>query len=337
MASAAHPLGNTRRVGALEQLGLSVVEEAVYQAVLDAAKSQPERIAQDCGIPDVVVASALDTLVGLGLVSQLAGAPTQYSAVPPDLAIGVLVRQREEQLGRVRRVLPELTKRFEAAARADSREELLEVVHDSDTIHQRWLQLQRSATREIRVLDKPPYIDAGNPAEPDLLNSGVGYRTVYDRAALDHPGKLDGIWEAAAAGEDCRIAVGVPIKLFIADDRMALAPLRQPQDVTSAVIVHPSALLDALSALFEAVWQRALPIAAFDKDGVDAVVTDQQRRLLQLLASGCTDETIARYIDIGHRTVQRQISTLMDQFGVQTRFQLGLRAAQLITEETPGG
>jgi DNA-binding CsgD family transcriptional regulator len=320
-------------VSALEELGLSDLEESVYLAVLDRPRSSPDDLAGVCGASRPKVNHALANLQELGLVTRLAGAPAVYLPVRPDLAVGVLLRQREERLGQVRVVLGELTERFQASTRADSPDELIEVIRSPEAIHQRWLQLQRSARTEVRVLDKPPYIDAGNPAEPDLLGTGVRYRTVYDRAALDHPGKLAGIWEAAAAGENSRIAPAVPIKLFIADDRMALAPLHRPQDLASAVIVHPSALLDALSALFEGVWQRAMPLAGFQADQAlddDVPVNDRQRRLLQLLAGGGTDESIARQLDVGYRTVQRQISTLMEQFGVHTRFQLGLRAAELV-------
>jgi DNA-binding CsgD family transcriptional regulator len=226
----------------------------------------------------------------------------------------------------------ELTKRFHAASRGDTPAELIEVVHGPDAIRQRWLQLQRSARSEIRALDKPPYIAPGNPAERGLLATGVRYRTVCDRAALDYPGRLEDLRDAADAGEDCRIATDVPIKLFLADDRMALAPLHQPQDVESAVIVHPSALLDALGALFESVWQRSLPLAAFRAAASTdtAPLSDEQRRLLQLLAAGYTDEAIARKLDRGYRTVQRHIGVLMDALSAQTRFQLGLRAAGVL-------
>lgn len=321
-------------MGALEEIGLTELEEAVYLATFDRPRASVGELAQSCSASRVKITQALQTLEELGLLSRVAGSPTRYLPVRPDLAVGVLLRQREERLHRVRGTVAALADRFRAATRADSSEELLEVVHGPEAIHQRWLQLQRSAQFEIRVLDKPPYIDAGNPAEPELLVTGVRYRTVYDRTALDHPGKLTGIWEAADAGEDCRIAADVPIKLFIADDRLALAPLHQPGDVASAIIVHPSALLDALAALFEAVWQRALPFAAWDLDAADgSTMTEQQRQILQLLASGCTDQTIARHLGIGYRTAQRQIKSLMDVFAVRTRFQLGLRAAQLLTRE----
>jgi DNA-binding CsgD family transcriptional regulator len=319
-------------MGMLGELGLTDFEEEVYLAVLDRPGSAPSDLAVRCATTTPKVLRTLAALQQLGLITGLADSAPGYSAIRPDLAIGVLIRQREERLAQLGSAVTELTKRFHEASRGHTPAELIEVVHGPDAIRQRWLQLQRSARCEIRALDKPPYIAAGNPAEPGLLATGVRYRTVCDRAALDYPGRLEDLWEAAEAGEDCRIAPDVPIKLFLADDRMALAPLHQPQDVESAVIVHPSALLDALGALFESVWQRSLPLAAF-RAGASTDTTalsDEQRRLLLLLAAGYTDEAIARKLDRGYRTVQRHIGVLMDSLSAQTRFQLGLRAAGLL-------
>ncbi|WP_211354480.1 helix-turn-helix domain-containing protein [Stackebrandtia albiflava] len=52
-----------------------------------------------------------------------------------------------------------------------------------------------------------------------------------------------------------------------------------------------------------------------------------QLELLRLLATGLSDQAIGRRLDLSRRTVQRRVRSLMDSFGVQTRFQLGMRAA----------
>jgi|GEM_PF-5483734 len=52
-----------------------------------------------------------------------------------------------------------------------------------------------------------------------------------------------------------------------------------------------------------------------------------QLELLRLLATGLSDQAIGRRLDLSRRTVQRRVRSLMDTFGVQTRFQLGMRAA----------
>lgn len=321
-------------LGMLHELGLSSFEEAVYLALLDCPRASPTDLAASCAATPSRIARALARLHELGLVAHLSGREACYTVIPPDLALDVLIRQREERLGQVRRTVVALTERFQTATRAETASELVEVVRGADAIHQRWLQLQQSARSEIRCLDKPPYIKPGNPAEPDLLRRGIRYRSVYDRTALDLPGKLDDIWEALDAGEDCRVAAGVPIKLFIADDRMAIAPLQHPRDIASAIVVHPSALLDALSALFESTWARAVllrDLHAIASNGAPQLDTSQQR-LLQLLATGFQDKAIARSLGISSRTVQRHIGELMTILGASSRFQLGLQAARLLRE-----
>jgi DNA-binding CsgD family transcriptional regulator len=286
-------------------------------------------LASRSGLTRDTVTRTLSQLHRQGLATRLPGRLARYRAITPALALDVLVRQRAEQLDEVRRRIAQLTERFQTASRFDGGQEVVEIVHGDDAVHQRWLQLQRSARSVIRVFDKPPYIDPGNPAEPGMLNQGIAYRTVYDRAALDVPGKLAGIWEAYAAGEECRIAAEVPVKLFIADEQMALAPLRDSADVDSAIVVHASALLSALVALFESVWARAIPLQDRALGPAESrSLPETQLRLLDLLDAGLTDEAIARHLGIGYRTVQRRIRELMDVYGAQTRFQLGVQTSR---------
>lgn len=100
------------------------------------------------------------------------------------------------------------------------------------------------------------------------------------------------------------------------------------------VVVHPSVLLDALSGLFENLWERALPLPL---DGTDASApraggTAQEPepadgRLLALLLLGLTDQAGARQLGVSHRTVQRRVSALLDELDARTRFQAGAQLA----------
>jgi DNA-binding NarL/FixJ family response regulator len=53
------------------------------------------------------------------------------------------------------------------------------------------------------------------------------------------------------------------------------------------------------------------------------------RRLLRLMRTGATDRTIARELDVSLRTLNRRIARLQSLLGVQSRFQLGVLAAEL--------
>jgi len=51
--------------------------------------------------------------------------------------------------------------------------------------------------------------------------------------------------------------------------------------------------------------------------------------VLQTLNAGLKDEVAARRLSVSLRTYRRHIAELMDYFGVKTRFQLGVRVAEV--------
>ena len=53
------------------------------------------------------------------------------------------------------------------------------------------------------------------------------------------------------------------------------------------------------------------------------------QRLLWLMRTGATDRAIARELDVSLRTLNRRIARLQSMLGVQSRFQLGMLAAEL--------
>ncbi|MFE0673206.1 response regulator transcription factor [Streptomyces sp. NPDC058867] len=53
------------------------------------------------------------------------------------------------------------------------------------------------------------------------------------------------------------------------------------------------------------------------------------RKILNLLYAGRSDASIARQLDMGHRTVQRRIQRLMEQLQANGRVALGARAQEL--------
>jgi DNA-binding NarL/FixJ family response regulator len=53
------------------------------------------------------------------------------------------------------------------------------------------------------------------------------------------------------------------------------------------------------------------------------------RQVLTLLLAGLTDRSIASQLGLSMRTVQRRVQAQMEEAGVQTRMQLGWRAARV--------
>lgn len=57
--------------------------------------------------------------------------------------------------------------------------------------------------------------------------------------------------------------------------------------------------------------------------------TTATQHLLRLMRTGATDRAIARELDVSLRTLNRRIARLQSLLGVQSRFQLGVLAAEL--------
>ena len=305
-------------------VGVGESEERIYRTLIRLGGATVAELAAATDAGDRPLRTTLGTLEEKGLASRAPGPLERFVPAPPDVAVEALAARRSEEVARARLAATELMGQFRAGPGPERAAEVLEVVTGTDAVRSRFEQLQRSAVEELRVFDKPPYTVQDNEGtERAVLRRGVRCRVVYDRSSLTEPSQPRTIEELAAAGEDARVSAEVPMKLVICDRRLALTPLSLQQGLTdAALVVHASGLLDALAALFEGVWQRAIPVPEM------IAPADEDRRLLMLLASGLKDEAIARQLGIGERTVRRRIAALADRLGARTRMQLGIQAVR---------
>ena len=81
-----------------------------------------------------------------------------------------------------------------------------------------------------------------------------------------------------------------------------------------------------LRELLETTWAAAEPYEA-GEIGYHEVAHDLQRTIVELLASGLTDEVIARHLGMSVRTCRRHIATVLTNLDAVSRFQAGARAA----------
>lgn len=321
----------------LNALGLSPSEESLYAVLIHSPRSTAAELASYGSVSSQQATRDLHRLVHLGLANRLPGRQARYIAVAPDIAIDPLLAKREEELRRARLGSSDLMKAFHEASRQDHPAELVEIITGESNIRSRTDQLPDAARDQIRGFDRPPYVmspDEDVSQEARRIREGVSYRIVYSAQAVMWPGRLEGdIRDACAAGEQARVRPDLPTKLWLVDDKMALIPIKTGQHaIATCFIVRPCDLLDSLIALFEAEWERAIPLRAFlaGKPACqDAGEPDETRTaVLSCLAAGLTDEGIARSLGCSLRTAQRHIRRLMDDLRVSSRFQAGMEARQ---------
>lgn len=325
----------------LQVIGLTSEEEEAYTWLLGRGPVDVTELADQLtgrSHADDSVANVIDLVARLqakGLVSRLPAPAGHVLACAPEGTLERLALRHEEALHRARLTISELQDKYRLGQAAGQTQELVEIVYGREAAAARGRILMESARDELRGIDKPPYFvddsDDPSPAEMELLARGVRCRGIYDRSSLEEPGYLKQIEKLVAAGEEARVLDNAPVKLFIADRQLACVPLdSQVINRSAQLFIRSCALLDALVDLFESAWERAVPLAlsgrpvACDDDGP----TDDERRLLALLAGGLPDDAIGRALCISHRTLRRRLHSLQQRLRAPTRFQLALHAAR---------
>ncbi|MFK0110786.1 LuxR C-terminal-related transcriptional regulator [Streptomyces sp. NPDC091217] len=132
------------------------------------------------------------------------------------------------------------------------------------------------------------------------------------------------VQDLARRGEQAWVLPGLRVELAVADRRLALLPLTFDLTDVRAVVVRPSALLDALVDFFELCRRQAVPLHGEAGDELG----DEDRSLLALMAAGLKDEAIARRLGWSPRTMRRRVSALLTRLGATNRFQAGAIAAR---------
>jgi DNA-binding CsgD family transcriptional regulator/DNA-binding MarR family transcriptional regulator len=317
-----------------EVVGLDERESRIYEVLVGHGHTTAAHVATELELSPSQVSRILARLAAKGLVTRLPGRPARFAAAEPEQAAAALVAARERELLELRshaRRLAEVHRRASVSRQHPA--DLVEVVEGTAAIRNAFRMLQREARHQFRGFDRPPYLnnplDGNEEEDRRLATHEIAYRVIYDRSALAMPGRMADVWNGIQLGEQARVG-DVPMKLMLSDDRMALIPVATVggYSIEAAYLIRPSSLLDALSTLFESLWERAVPVNRVPQaDGAgDPAAEDVD--LIGLLVAGNTDEKIARSLGWHVRTVSRHVHRLMDRVGAQTRFQLGMEAVR---------
>ncbi|HVE73804.1 MAG TPA: LuxR C-terminal-related transcriptional regulator [Mycobacteriales bacterium] len=318
-------------MNALRALGLGEEDERLYRAILEAPGTDCARLAATLGVSSAHAELTLENLIRLGLATVLGGTKTVHPATPKSALHLLELRKRQELLEReealdaARQEAERLVESFEHGKPREP-VEMVETIHGQEEVAQRFESLQRESKHEIMMFDRPPYATTSDDTQHEMQARGVIYRGLYDPSALECPDQPDKLLRCVAAGEQARISTGIPLKMVIADRRVALVPLNIDQPaLLSSLVVHTSSILDALILLFENLWERASPFGLAPSEEPDLTAFDQQ--MLVLMAAGFNDQRVARQLGVSQRTLARRITSLTARLGAESRFQAGVAAA----------
>lgn len=311
-------------------------EEQTYRLLIGMAAARVRDLADVARLTEAEASEVLDQLRTKGLVTVQPGDDPVFRPLPPDVALGTTLLQRQEWLETARQTVAALSEEYRAGARRRDADHLVEVIVGAATLRERLRQVQNSARKEILWFCRANPLamqGADNTEEYAALNRGVRYRSIYERALLETPGELDSIAEGVSWGEEARTLPTLPVRLAIIDRETAICPLVRTDEQgigePTAAVIGRSQLLDALLALFESHWELATPVRShLGPEESKADLDDSERLLLSLVVAGLPDKSIATQLGISRRTVQRRLDRLMDLAAVDTRTGLAFQAAR---------
>ena len=231
-------------------LGLTEDESRCYRELLMLGPScSSTELAAATGVDEGQATQLLGRLEQLGLVARSAGSPDRLTASPPEVALGALLVQRQNELKHAEIELSSLQELYRTGVAERGATDVIDVVHGPDATRQRLEQLQDGARNEALGFVQAPtrLVHVGeNRAEQVALARGVSFRVVLERrVVVEEPNFADALDLAIAAGQDVRVTDTVPLKLLVVDRQLALVPITGTNrtGVEGALLVRPSALL----------------------------------------------------------------------------------------------
>jgi hypothetical protein len=316
-------------------LGLAPWAEAVYRALLRAPGASCATLAAALALAPDATEALLASLLRRGLVSRPDAGRDAWWPTTPEVAVELLLMERQVELNRARQILPELQKDL---SRGGSGADLGDVQVVSGGAAEQlpaYLQIHHAARQELVCVICPPFVvaapDEMQAAREQARRRGVRYRTIVAPEALQWPGWLASARQCVMQGEQVRVLADLPFKMVLADRHSGLVPLRTGEQEGPSLKLGPTAVLDALWALFESLWQRAVPVAGTAEmaaNGTPETAEDELHALVMLMAAGSNDKTIADVLGISERTLMRRITALSGRLHARSRFQCGWLAAR---------
>ncbi|MGH3413004.1 MAG: LuxR family transcriptional regulator [Marmoricola sp.] len=162
------------------------------------------------------------------------------------------------------------------------------------------------------------------------LQRGVSMRTLYQHSARRSVATRRYVGRVTEHGAQVRTLDEFFNRLIIVDRRLALLP--GSGGTQTAIAIQESNLVAYLTDIFERYWERAREFADQEEPTRRAVADDVHNMTVRMLSEGHSDHASAKRMGVSTRTYAGYVAALKQEYGVTTRFQLGLAMGHETTE-----
>jgi sugar-specific transcriptional regulator TrmB len=252
---------NEQLISQIEELGLSNKEARVYVANLMLGPAGVQQIADASGIKRVTTYVILESLVGLGLVSQTTKAKkTLFNAEAPENLSRLLERredQLKEQKQQLKALMPELTS-LKSLPKESPDVKFYDGAEGIKTVVKSFIaESKATGVKELYGMSNLdqlysffPEISAAE-SNPDRVRAGLHSKIIYTtiRGQIYQPYDSQKNREAKYVSPDDYVING---DMGIVGDRVAMVSLTGPKPVGLIITNHE--LAQSMKSLFEMAW-----------------------------------------------------------------------------------
>jgi hypothetical protein len=209
---------------------------------------------------------------------------------------------------------------------------LVELAPDDASVGAAFRQLVAAARHDVECV-RPSGRQAAQKLGavlPELGRLAAAGTRVRLLCPLQTAGTLEGLRfldRAGGLGLVTRLAELPPHELVLVDERVALVRSNVGTAGQQALVAHAPAIVRSLSALFAGAWESARPVTG--RRSGEWTPDSVTRQILGFLSAGYKDDAAARRLDLSVRTYRRYVAEIMRDMGAASRFQAGVRAAEL--------
>ena len=201
------------------------------------------------------------------------------------------------------------------------------IVRSEEALFARTAHLFASATEVACAADDLNTWATSKPRPRPQLHGDKRIRKMFRPGVLLDPPAAAHLRELDQVGVDVRISPDEINETIILDRRLVILAGELVGGAREFSVFDSADVVRSVSTLYEAAWRVASPLSAYEVRFAELLALAP--KLLDVLASGCKDETAARQLGLGVRTYRRRVAELMAALGATSRFQAGVRAREL--------
>ncbi|MGW7084998.1 hypothetical protein ACWGH2_16115 [Streptomyces sp. NPDC054871] len=320
---------------ALQELGLTSDDLNAYEQI--AAGERPRH------------PWGLGRLRELGLIEEAPHLPAGHIARDPRATARRLIAHEHEALSRTARRLTQLPALEELAGHFDPHRMYSgpgsEFIATGKEMNSRIGEVLAAATTELCTAQPAPPEDRdpsvrqlGRKRGRTAIHQGLTHRALYNSAALTDEATGEYVAVLLDGGGEARVTAARVPRMIVVDHQHLFVDnfLTADQGARdSGWHITDRAAVAWARAVYDMFWWQATRWQDLAPQAGSGTTTEQQRRILRELESGCSQQQVGPRIGVRERTVQKALADLRESLGMPSMYQVMVWWARSPERELP--